>query len=145
MVDGFGLYRWHLFVAGVAVYLLSTGRLGRRHATLLLATCVAAHAVQIGEVGADGRFGTDWWSVLGVGLGLLAMVVAARGPDLAAHLPAPLVRGIGRLAADSYGVFLVHQTLGYVLMLRLQEMFGAGPGVQTLAMLANGGSYPSQR
>jgi peptidoglycan/LPS O-acetylase OafA/YrhL len=136
--DGFGLYRWHLFAAGVAVYLLSTGRLGRRHAALLLATCVAAHAVQIGGVGADGRFGTDGWSVLGVGLGLLAMVVAACGPDLAAHLPSPVTRGISRLARDSYGIFLVHQTLGYVLMLRLQEAFGLGPGLQTVAMLVNG-------
>lgn len=135
VVDGFGLYRWHLFVAGVAVWMLATRRIGRRHGAALVATCVAAHAIQIGEPTAGSGFTTDWWSVLGVGLGVLAMTFAAGGPDVAARLPRPVVRAVTWLAGISYGVFLVHQTQGYVVMLWLQDSVGAGPGLQTVAML----------
>jgi peptidoglycan/LPS O-acetylase OafA/YrhL len=45
---------------------------------------------------------------------------------------------VSGLAGCSYGVFLVHQTLGDVLMLRLQQDLGAGPTVQTLAMVVTG-------
>src|SRR5205085_10038903 len=79
---------------------------------------------------------TDPWSVLGVGLGVVALVLAARVQALGVGPPLPVARAARRLAGISYGVYLVHQTLGYVLMLRLQEWFGAGPGVQTVAMLA---------
>ena len=48
------------------------------------------------------------------------------------------MRAVSGLTGCSYGVFLVHQTLGDVLMLRLQQDLGAGPTVQTLAMLVNG-------
>jgi peptidoglycan/LPS O-acetylase OafA/YrhL len=136
--DGFGLYRWHLFAAGVTVWMLGTGRLGRRHGAALLTTCVAAHAVQIGVLLPGGELATDPWSVLGVGLGLLAMLAAAAGPDVAARLSRPVIRAVSRLAGWSYGVFLVHQTLGDVLMLRLQQDLGADPTVQTLAMLTTG-------
>lgn len=136
--DGFGLYRWHLFVAGVTVWMVATGRLGRRHGAALLATCVAAHAVQTGALLPCGGLATDPWSVLGVGLGLLAMLAAAAGPDLAARLPRPVVRAVSGLAGCSYSVFLVHQTLGDVLMLHLQQDLGAGPTVQTVAMIVNG-------
>ena len=138
LVDGFGLYRWHLFVAGVAVWMLATGRLGRRHGVALLATCLAAHAVQVGELTADGGFTTDWWSVLGISLGVLAMTFAATGPDVAAALPRPAVHVITWLAGISYGVFLVHQTQGYVVMLWLQNAMNAGPDLQTAAMLGVG-------
>jgi peptidoglycan/LPS O-acetylase OafA/YrhL len=138
VADGFGLYRWHLFVAGVAVWMVASGRLGRRHGAALLATCVAAHAVQTGTLSPGGGLATDPWAVIGVGLGLLAMVAAAAGPDLAARLPRPAVRAVSGLAGCSYGVFLVHQTLGDVLMLRLQQNLGADPTVQTLAMVVVG-------
>jgi peptidoglycan/LPS O-acetylase OafA/YrhL len=138
IVDGFGLYRWHLFVAGLAVWMLATGRLGRRHGAALLTACVVAHAIQIGEPVAGGGFTTDWWSVVGVGAGVVAMTVAAVGPDHAARLPQPVIRAVRWLAGISYGVFLAHQTQGYVVMLWLQDAFGAGPGPQTVAMLAVG-------
>jgi peptidoglycan/LPS O-acetylase OafA/YrhL len=137
VADGFGLYRWHLFVAGVTVWMVATGRLGRCHGAALLATCLAAHAVQTGTL-VPGGLVTDPWAVLAVGLGLLAMVAAAAGPDLAARLPPTVVRAVSGLGRCSYGVFLVHQTLGDVLMLRLQQDLGAGPTVQTLAMIVNG-------
>ena len=135
VVDGLGLYRWHLFVAGVAAFMLSTGRLRRGHGVALLGCCVAAHLVQNGSWSPTAGLVTDPWSVLGVGLGVVALVLAARGRTVGIEPPHAVARAARRLAGISYGAYLVHQTLGYVLMLRLQEWFGAGPGVQTVAML----------
>jgi peptidoglycan/LPS O-acetylase OafA/YrhL len=135
VVDGLGLYRWHLFVAGVAAWMLSTGRLRRGHGLALLAVCVAAHAVQNGYWSPTLGLVTDRWSVIGVGLGVVALLLAARVHELGLEPPRPVARLAARVAGISYGVYLVHQTLGYVLMMRLQEWFGAGPGVQTVAML----------
>ena len=135
VVDGLGLYRWHLFVAGVAAWMLSTGRLRRGQGIALLAACVGAHAVQNGYWSRTLGLVTDGWSVIGVGLGVVALVLVVRLRDLEVEPPRPVARLAARLAGISYGIYLVHQTLGYVLMMRLQDWFGAGPGVQTVAML----------
>jgi peptidoglycan/LPS O-acetylase OafA/YrhL len=135
VVDGLNLYRWHLFVAGVAVWMLSTGRLRRGHGLALLATCVAAHALQNGYWSPTSGLVTDHWSVLGVGLGVVALLLIGRLRELGIEPPQVVARSARRGAGISYGVYLVHQTLGYVLMMRLQDWFGAGPGVQTVAML----------
>jgi peptidoglycan/LPS O-acetylase OafA/YrhL len=135
VVDGLGLYRWHLLVAGVAAWMVGTRRLRPGHGTALLAACVAAHAVQNGSW-ASGHLVTDPWSVVGVGLGVAALLVAGRLGERGIDPPRPVAEPARRLAGISFGIYLVHQTLGYVLMLRLQEWFGAGPGVQTAAVLA---------
>ena len=134
-VDGLGLYRWHLFVAGVAAWMLSTGRLRRGHGLALLAACVAAHAVQNGYWSPTQGLITDRWSVIGVGLGVVALLLVVRVRELGIEPPRRVALVAARFAGISYGVYLVHQTLGYVLMMRLQDWFGAGPGVQTVAML----------
>ena len=135
VVDGLGFYRWHLFVAGVAVWMLGTRRLGGAHGLALLAVCVAAHTVQNGWWSSTAGLVTDGWSVVGVGFGVVALLLACRLRESGLEPPRPVARLAARFAGISYGVYLVHQTLGYVLMLRLQEWFGAGPTVQTLAML----------
>ena len=136
VVDGLGLYRWHLLVAGVAAWMVGTGRLRRAHGLALLAVCVAAHVVQNGYWSDTRGLVTDPWSVIGLGLGVVALLLAVRLGELGIDPPRALVRPARRLAGISFGIYLVHQTLGYVLMLRLQEWFGAGPGLQTVAMLA---------
>ena len=135
VVDGLGLYRWHLFVAGVAAFLVSTGRLRRGHGLTLLVCCVAAHVVQNGWWSPTAGLVTDPWSVVGVALGLVALLLAAWLGERGIEPPRAVGRAARRLAGISFGVYLVHQTLGYVLMLRLQEWFGAGPGIQTVAMV----------
>lgn len=62
-------------------------------------------------------------------------MVADCGGDRAARLPAPVVRAVEWLAGIAYGVFLVHQTVGYVVMFRLQQV-GVGPTLQTAAVIA---------
>lgn len=134
VVDGLGLYRWHLLVAGVAAWMVGTGRLRRGHGLALLVACVAAHVVQNGSWVA-GHLVTDPWSVVGLGLGVAALLAAVRLGERGIEPPRPVADFARRLAGIGFGVYLVHQTLGYVLMLRLQEWFGAGPGIQTAAML----------
>jgi peptidoglycan/LPS O-acetylase OafA/YrhL len=135
VVDGFGFYRWHLFVAGVTVVMVTTGRLRSGHGLALLGCCVAAHAVQNGSWSPTSGLVTDPWSVVGVGAGVAALVLAVRLHRAGVEPPRPVARVARRLAGISFGVYLVHQTLGYVLMLRLQEWFAAGPLVQTIAMV----------
>ena len=102
VVDGLGLYRWHLFVAGVAAWMLSTGRLRHGHGLALLGACVAAHAVQNGYWVPGQGLVTDRWSVIGVGLGVLALLLAVRVRELGIEPPRSVARVAARLAGISY-------------------------------------------
>ena len=133
VVDGFGFHRLHLFVAGVTVWLWSTRRLGAAAAAALLATCMGAqflHTIVLTPAGLH----EDWLATIGVCAGIAAVAVVARLPHGGRRLPAP-VAAVGRwLAGISYSVYLIHQTVGYVVMRRLQDL-GFGPTLQTAAML----------
>lgn len=134
VIDGFGLHRWHLFVAGIAVWMFATGRIGRVHVTALLGVAMVAHTLHGSWLTPEGTIAFDHYAALGVSLGMLALLAAAVGPDWAPLIPHRLHSVISWLAGVSYGVFLVHQTLGYVFMRRIQEL-GVGPTLQTAALL----------
>ncbi|WP_345676595.1 acyltransferase [Yinghuangia aomiensis] len=125
--DGLGWYRMHLFVAGVAVYAVASGRIGRAHGALLVVACVAAHQLQV----------LDATTTVGVAAGLLVIVAAAVGPDWDGVVPSAAQPVIRWLAGISYGVYLTHQTLGDIVMRHLQDA-GFGPFAQTVGMLATG-------
>jgi peptidoglycan/LPS O-acetylase OafA/YrhL len=133
LVDGFGFHRYHLFVAGVAIWLWSTKRMSSRHFTLLLGACMAAHALHNHALGPDGLV-ADWGSTVALWVGMCVVTLAAGGPDWNRFVPSRWIPKIQWLAGISYGVFLMHQTIGYILMRRLQDL-GVGPTLQTAAML----------
>ena len=135
LVDGFGAHRWHLFVAGVAIWMVSTGRLSRAHFALLLASCMFAQVMHNFIRTPEGVLDCDWGSTAGVCLGLLVLTSVACGPDW--KLPPQLARAVTWFAGISYGVFLSHQTIGYILLHYL-DTSGVPPLVQTAAMLATG-------
>ncbi|MDI2029774.1 acyltransferase [Saccharopolyspora sp. TS4A08] len=135
LVDGFGAHRWHLFVAGVAIWMVSTGRLGRGHFALLLAACMGAQAVHNYIRLPDGALDCDWGSTIAVWIGLLVLTLVACGPDW--PLPPAAARAATWFAGISYGVFLSHQTIGYVLLHYL-DVSGVPPLLQTLAVLVTG-------
>ena len=136
VVDGFGLHRVHLFITGVAIWLWANGRLTRTHFLALITTCLFGHVIHTLVPGPDGWSG-DWNATIGVFCGVAAICLAARVPDWDRWVPDPLRTTVRWVAGISYGLYLIHQTVGYVLMRHLQDL-GAGPLEQSAALLAAG-------
>lgn len=136
IVDGLGFHRLHLFVAGVAIWLWASGRLTPRHFVALLTTCLFGHVMHTAVVGPYG-WSEDWKAVVGVSGGIALICLAARVPDWDRWIPASLHPVVQWVAGISYGLYLVHQTIGFVVMRQLQDL-GAGPVEQSAAMLAAG-------
>jgi peptidoglycan/LPS O-acetylase OafA/YrhL len=137
LAGGLGIFRWHLFVAGVAVWMVSTGRLRRGHFVAIEVVAIAEHALQTSVLDPTAGWSTDWIAVGLIALGVVAMSAAALGPDWDRWVPSIGRRAITWLAGISYGVFLTHQTVGYVVMRRLQQL-GVGPTLQTGFMILSG-------
>ncbi|WP_344129332.1 acyltransferase [Saccharopolyspora halophila] len=136
LVDGFGLHRWHLFIAGVAIWMWSTRRIGDGHFAGLLVACMTAQAFHNYANTPDGLV-ADWGSTIAVWIGICVLAVVARGPDWDRVIPLRAQRAVTWFAGISYGVFLMHQAVGYVVMRKLQD-HGFGPGFQVLGMLLVG-------
>jgi len=109
VMDGSGLGRAHLFVAGAAIWLWAGDRIGSRHLlALLTAVLVAQHThPPAGD------------SVGGFAIMLTLICLAARGRDWT--LPAPLTRSVKWIAGISYGVYLMHQNVGYIIARRFSD------------------------
>lgn len=136
IADGFGVHRWHLFVVGVVIWMWSTRRVGTAHFAALIATCMLGQALHNYSETPEGLI-ADWGSTVGVCLGMVFVALTAYGPDWNAVVPNAAYRPIQWFAGISYGVFLMHQTIGFLVCRRLQD-FGAGPLTQTVAMLITG-------
>ena len=136
IVDGIGMHRWHLFVAGVAIWMWTTRRLTARHFAIMLGMCMVAQYMHNYTRLPEGLV-ADLGSTVAVCIGMALLAFTAYGPDWDRFIPAWSVRPIRWYAGISYGVFLMHQTMGYLVERRLQDL-GAGPGLQTVAMLING-------
>jgi peptidoglycan/LPS O-acetylase OafA/YrhL len=136
MADGLGFHRWHLFVAGVAIRLWCTKRISTAHFLALEVVCLAAHALH-SAVWTPGGLVVDWGSAIGVGIGFAVVSLVAAGPDWDRVVAQWLRRPVQWFAGISYGVFLMHQAIGY-LVLHWFSALGASTVVQTVAMLVTG-------
>ncbi|WP_167116345.1 acyltransferase family protein [Amycolatopsis viridis] len=119
LVFGFGLHRLHAFAAGIAVWLWSRDRMSTPHLALLLAAAVAAQDLHLYPFHValptdPARLPSD----IGFAVALVLVCAAAKGPDWTFLRPA--APAIGWLAGISYGVYLLHQELGYILAKALQ-------------------------
>jgi peptidoglycan/LPS O-acetylase OafA/YrhL len=136
VVDGLGLHRLHLFVAGVAIWLWANRRLAPAHFAALLTACLFGHVMHTAAVGPDG-WSEDWVATIGVSGGTALVCLAARFPDWDRWIPGSLHPAVHWVAGISYGLYLVHQTIGFLIMRYLHDL-GAGPVEQSAAMLAAG-------
>ncbi|MEB3367349.1 acyltransferase family protein [Saccharopolyspora mangrovi] len=134
VVDGIGMHRWHLFVAGVAIWLWSVKRLSTAHFAALLGLCMAAQEVHNYTRTPEGLL-ADTGSSVAVAIGMCLIALVARAPDMA--MPPLARRAISWFAGVSYGTFLMHQAIGYIVLRKLQDA-GVDTVTQTLAMLATG-------
>lgn len=130
LVDGFGFHRLHLFIAGVAIWMWVNNRLASWHFGSLLATCVAAHLLHNMTLGPEG-WTEDWAAAVGICCGILLICLAARVSNWDRWVPSALRGPLQWLAGISYGVYLVHQTISYLIMRHMHDI-GFGPLNQTI-------------
>jgi peptidoglycan/LPS O-acetylase OafA/YrhL len=113
---GLGLHRLHVFAIGVALWFWSQHRLRTWHAALFAAAAVAAQDLQVFPFHvALPQDAERWPSTIGFAVLLLLVCLAARGPDWRFPGLARIAPAVTWLAGISYGLYLVHQELGYVL------------------------------
>jgi peptidoglycan/LPS O-acetylase OafA/YrhL len=124
MIFGLGLHRVHSFAIGIAVWLWAKGRLRHWHLALLLVATVAAQDLNMYPLHyALPVDAARVPSIVGFAVMLLALCAAAKGPDWDLPWLRRLTPVISWLAGISYGVYLVHQELGYILA---RVLLGAG-------------------
>lgn len=112
--DGLGVHRAQLFAIGVGIWLWSRGRVGDRHLFALLTAALLAQAVH----------SADFASTVGLGVLLIGVCAAAGGRDWDVAPLRLLARPVRWLAGISYGVYLVHQEIGYVVMAMVAPHWG---------------------
>ncbi len=138
---GLGLHRLHVFAIGVALWLWSQRRLAHWHAALFVVAAVAAQDLQVFPLHrALPQDAERWPSTIGFAVLLLLVCLAARGPDWRFPGLARIAPAVTWLAGISYGLYLVHQELGYVLARALLDLGLPGwlrlPVVVAAAVLA---------
>jgi peptidoglycan/LPS O-acetylase OafA/YrhL len=136
LIFGFGLHRVHGFAIGVAVWLWAQGRLRTWHmALLVVVTVIAQDLNQYPFHYALPQDAARLPSIVGFAVLLVAICLAAKGPDWDLPGLRRLTPAITWLAGISYGVYLVHQELGYMLARALLAL-GADGWVRLVAVLA---------
>jgi peptidoglycan/LPS O-acetylase OafA/YrhL len=120
LYDGLGVHRAQLFAIGVGIWLWSRGRLGDRHLFALLTASLGAQAVHTADLG----------STIGLGVLLIGVCAAAGGRDWDIAPVRLFARPVKWLAGISYGVYLMHQEIGYVVMAQVAAL---GPAAELAA------------
>lgn len=113
--DGLSLHRVALFGVGVAIWLWTRQRMSGRHLALYLVAVLMAQDAH--------SYFVDTWSTVALGVAFVGVVAAAGGPDWRMGRLAPVITW---MAGISYGVYLVHQQIGFI-MARLLLDRGVGP------------------
>ncbi|TCO53141.1 peptidoglycan/LPS O-acetylase OafA/YrhL [Actinocrispum wychmicini] len=124
--DGLALNRVALFGVGIAIWLWSKRRMRFWH----LAGYILAALVSLDWH----TYWTDTSSTIAVGIVLIFVVFAAGGPDWNIPVVRRMTPTITWLAGISYGVYLTHQVLGYILSRALLDI-GARPWERLVASL----------
>ncbi|WP_018686463.1 acyltransferase family protein [Actinokineospora enzanensis] len=105
--DGLALHRVALFGAGAAIWLWSQRRMSLPHLSAYLFAALVAQDAH--------TYFTDGPSTVAFGVVLVGVVAAAGGPDWDIPVIRAMAGPIRWLAGISFGVYLVHQELGFIL------------------------------
>lgn len=125
--DGLALHRVALFGVGIAIWLWTRDRFSGKHlAAYLTAVLVAQDAHS---------YFVDTRSTVAFGVILVGIVAAAGGPDWDIPGLRQVATPIRWLGGISFGVYLVHQELGFVLARFLLDL-GVGPWGRLAACVA---------
>jgi peptidoglycan/LPS O-acetylase OafA/YrhL len=136
LIFGLGLHRVHVFAVGVAIWLWAQGRLRTWHLTSVLVATVIAQDLHVYPLHHATPIDPDRLpSIVGFAVLLLAICAAAKGPDWNVPVLRRLAPATRWLAGISYGVYLIHQELGYILA-RALVAAGATGWVRLLLVLA---------
>lgn len=114
LITGTGLLQAHLLVIGIAIWLWSARRMATAHFVLLVAAAFLAEQLEPPPT-----------SILLIALMTGLMCLTVRGPTFTVPGLRGLARPVSWLAGCSYGIYLVHQSIGYLIEERL-VMMGAG-------------------
>ncbi|MEU6642969.1 acyltransferase [Saccharomonospora sp. NPDC046836] len=112
VMDGSGLNRAHLVVAGVAIYRWSKGRMSFAQLYCMLGVVLIAHD----------KHPPDGDSVIAFAVALVLICVAAYQPAWDLPFLTRLSRPIRWLAGISYGVYLMHYVIGTIVARRLADL-----------------------
>lgn len=116
--DGLALHRVALFGVGVAIWLWTNDRMSARHLGCYVTAALLAQDAH--------SYFVDTWSTIAFGVIVVGIIAAAGGPDWDIPGIRQLARPIRWLGGISFGVYLVHQELGFVLARYLLDA-GVGP------------------
>lgn len=114
LVDGLVVFRWQLFVTGLAMWLAHRRRISVPHLLTLTTAGVATEYVLT----------PDPVATAALALGCVAIGCAALGPDWTLLRVGPLPRILSWMAGISFGIYLLNQQIGYFAAWALQA--GAG-------------------
>lgn len=112
IMDGTGISRAHLLIAGVAIYRWSKGRMSFTELYAMLGVVLLAH----------GLHPPDGDSVLAFAVALVLVCVAAYQPVWDGRLLVRFARPIRWLAGISYGVYLMHYVVGTIVARHLADL-----------------------
>ncbi|WP_442785086.1 acyltransferase family protein [Amycolatopsis sp. H20-H5] len=113
---GLGLHRLNAFAFGVAAWFWAQRRLPTWHLGLLLVATVAAQDLQMFPLHHPTPIDPERVpSIVGFAVMLILVCLAARGPDWDVPFVRRLRPVITWIAGISFGLYLVHQELGYIL------------------------------
>lgn len=129
--DGVGMHRWQLFGMGIVIWLWTKRRTSLENLALVLSAGLFAQYCQ--------NFHQDNNYAETVILGVIVVLVCltASGAEWLGPFTRPLARPLGWLAGISYGIYLLHQQLGYLVALELHHA-GIDGWLRLLAVLAVG-------
>lgn len=127
--DGVGMHRWQLFGMGIVIWLWTKRRTSLESLALVLSAGLFAQYCQ------NFHQDNNYSETIVLGVICVLVCLSASGAEWLGPMTRPLARPIAWVAGISYGVYLLHQQLGYLVALELHHA-GIDGWLRLLAVFA---------